>query len=426
MNQTPPNDAAGEQSQEKQINPLTVVHDQIVSERMTKELKAALPEHISVEKFQRVVVTAINKNPALVNAVRLSLFTACVECAQDGLLPNGKEAALVIYNTKNKQTDQWENKVQYMPMITGIYKKAHNSGEVVFLDAHAVHKNDEFNYELGLNINLVHRPALDDRGEMIAAYAVARLADGTEYAEVMSTKDIEYVRDDASKTAQKGPWKTYYGEMARKTVVRRLSKRLPLSSDLERVINRIDAMHALEGHQDDTETPARPDPSKYSKDLYCLIDEYGENVGAFSQHEFVEQCTSKIEGFENQTLLEAFWDFNIETIEGFGPRSNDRKDISFAYNTARGNFDKSPDETAPEESKKQYSMEEWEAAWDAIEADVNNAPDIESLNDLLKEKETVFTDMLEQEPMLHGTLMNRVNEREDELTPVDDQEKSNE
>ena len=37
-------------------------------------------------------------------------------------LPNGKEAALVVYNTKVKRngTDVWIKAVQYMPMIAGI------------------------------------------------------------------------------------------------------------------------------------------------------------------------------------------------------------------------------------------------------------------------------------------------------------------
>jgi recombination protein RecT len=68
--------------------------------RMAPEFKAALPAHVTVEKFTRVALTAINSNPDLRQADHRSLFGAITKLAQDGLLPDGREAALVIFNTK--------------------------------------------------------------------------------------------------------------------------------------------------------------------------------------------------------------------------------------------------------------------------------------------------------------------------------------
>ena len=155
------------ETQEKQVHPLAVLQQQLEGERMAEQLKMALPAHMPVQKFQRVAITAIAKNMDLIGADRQSLFTACVEAASDGLLPNGKEAALVIYNTKvssRGQPDKWIKKVQYMPMIAGLYKKARNSGEIAMLDSHVVYRRDHFDYALGLDPRRAHHQLRQRRG----------------------------------------------------------------------------------------------------------------------------------------------------------------------------------------------------------------------------------------------------------------------
>ena len=64
---------------------------------------------------------------------------------------------------------------------------------------------------------------------------VAKLKDGGHAIEVMSYDEIEAVRS-RSKAAKSGPWVTDWEEMARKTVVRRGSKYLPLSIESQRAI----------------------------------------------------------------------------------------------------------------------------------------------------------------------------------------------
>jgi hypothetical protein len=67
--------------------------------------------------------------------------------------------------------------------------------------------------------------------ELVAAYAVARLKNAEPVFEVMHKDDIEKIRR-RSKAADSGPWVTDYDEMAKKTVLRRLCKYLPLSTEL--------------------------------------------------------------------------------------------------------------------------------------------------------------------------------------------------
>ena len=51
------------------------------------ELEKVLPAHVSVDKFMRVVMTAISTNPQLRQADRRSLMTSCVKCIQSSAPP---------------------------------------------------------------------------------------------------------------------------------------------------------------------------------------------------------------------------------------------------------------------------------------------------------------------------------------------------
>src|SRR5271170_7688988 len=74
-------------------------------EQRHDEFAKGLPSHIPAERFTRVVLTAVAQNPRLLKADRASLFTACMRAATDGLLPDGRDGALVTYSTKIG--DQW-------------------------------------------------------------------------------------------------------------------------------------------------------------------------------------------------------------------------------------------------------------------------------------------------------------------------------
>ncbi len=199
--------------------------------KMGPEFKAALPPQISPDKFIRTTLTAIALNPELLQADRKSLLGSAMKAAQDGLLLDGREAAPVLFRTKDKGVI-----VQYMPMVGGILKKLRNSGELASISANVVYEKDQFEYELGDEERIIHKPFLGaDRGKPIACYAIAKTKDGAVYREVMSVADVEKVRQ-ASRAANNGPWAQWWDEMARKTVIRRIAKRLPSSADLDQVL----------------------------------------------------------------------------------------------------------------------------------------------------------------------------------------------
>ena len=224
-----------------QADPVAKLRTQLTA--MAPEFRNALPSHIKPEKFQRVVMTVVQQQPDLLQADRRSLLASCTKCAADGLVPDGREAALVIFNTKVKENGQerWEKRVQYMPMMAGLQKRARNSGEIAGIEAHVIYEHDEFLWTQGTDATLKHVPKFPGpRGRAIGAYAIARFKDGSvPQVEVMDADEIESVRA-VSRSKDKGPWVDWWGEMARKTVFRRLSKWLPSNADVDDLIRRDD------------------------------------------------------------------------------------------------------------------------------------------------------------------------------------------
>lgn len=236
---------------------------------LESDLKKMLPPSLPSDKFVRTVQTAVTLNQDLAEAEKNSVLNACMKAAADGLVLDGREAALTIYNTKVKRNgqEQWVKMAQYIPMVAGIIKRVRNSGEISRLNAFVVYANDVFHVTYGLEMSLRHEPKFTDPGAPIGAYAVCLFKDGQTDFEFMSLKQIEAIRE-RSKSKDSGPWKSDWSEMARKTVIRRLSKRLPVDSDIARVVQRIDEDYDLkptgqvqtpEGMVLDNEPPATTD-----------------------------------------------------------------------------------------------------------------------------------------------------------------------
>lgn len=208
---------------------------------MDEQFKFALPKHIPVERFKRVVMTAVQGNPLLLNATRDSLFGACVKAAQDGLLPDGREGAIVPF----------KGDAQWLPMIAGILKKVRNSGELRTIMARIVHEGEPFRYwvdEKGEHIE--HLPDFEhEPGPMRLVYAMATTGEGDIYLEVMTKAQVERVR--AASRSKSGPWFDWYDEMAKKTAIRRLAKRLPMSSDLDDLMRRDDVLYDFSRPQEE-------------------------------------------------------------------------------------------------------------------------------------------------------------------------------
>lgn len=259
----------------KQPSEIALVRNQI--DDMAPQFMAALPAHIPVERFARVIMTALQNEPGLLKCSRKSLFNAAMKAAQDGLLPDGREGAMVPFG----------GDVTWMPMIGGIRKKVRNSGEIATWDVHAVYENDAFEYELGDEPFIRHKPCLDgDRGKLIAVYSIATLKSGEKSRDVMSVSEVEKIR--ALSKGKNTPWNnpTFYPEMAKKTVARRHSKMLPMSSDLDDLIRRDDHLYDLDGAREEAQTDR---PKSLAGKLKALADFSGDG-------EVIDNETGEVSG----------------------------------------------------------------------------------------------------------------------------------
>jgi len=213
-------------------------------ERVRAQIQAALPKHMTADRMARVGLTALLKTPKLAQCSPESFMKAMMDCSSMGIEPDGRRAHLIPYG----------NDVQLIVDYKGLVELVRRSGMVKSIMAQVVYSSDEFEYTLGLSPDIVHRPAVGDRGEPIAAYAVAQLDDGAVQFEVMSVSEIEDIRK-RSKAGKSGPWVTDWPEMAKKTVFRRLTKWLPLSYEVAEAISRDDEHTGIQAVKNVTPAP---------------------------------------------------------------------------------------------------------------------------------------------------------------------------
>lgn len=209
-------------------------------ESQRANLAAVLPKHVDADRMLKLALGAMRTTPKLLNCNVESLMGAVVTCSTLGLEPNTPlgHAYLIPFENRQKGTTD----VQIVFGYKGLIDLARRSGQIVSIAAHEVCQNDEFHFSYGLDEKLIHKPALTDRGAVIAFYAVAKLVGGGYAFEVMGRDQIEEIRDASQNykfAREKGKtvWGQHFVEMGRKTVLRRLFKYLPVSIEMATASN---------------------------------------------------------------------------------------------------------------------------------------------------------------------------------------------
>lgn len=149
-----------------------------------------------------------------------SLYLGLLACATTGLVPGSLHAESWLV--------PFAGKAQFMAGYRGYIKLAKRSGEVSNLFANVVHARDVFDIDLGSDPKVVHKPALGDRGEPIGVYAVAKMNHGVNEIEWLSDSDVDRIRKVADSRGKSPAWKEWPEEMAKKSAIRRIAKRLPM------------------------------------------------------------------------------------------------------------------------------------------------------------------------------------------------------
>ena len=225
----------------------------LVTPDRAEELRRMLPSHVPIDRFIRNLEVCVAQNPRITGLDNAILLREVGKAASMGLLldPFAGEAYIVpVYDPKaNGQVPQL--RVGYK----GLIKLVRQTGTVSAVYAHEVCEGDQIECELGLEKKLVHKPNLfGTRGKVVGYYAVVRFKDGDSDFEPMTHDQIVAIRDrtDGWRAFKEGkikdtPWAAAFDEMAKKTVIRRLLKRLPQAIELD------DAVRGALGDEDRAE-----------------------------------------------------------------------------------------------------------------------------------------------------------------------------
>jgi len=230
------------------------IRDRLEGDSFRQAVAAALPKHLTPERFIRVAITAITRTPKLAQCDQASFFGALLTLSQYGIEPDGRRAHLIPFENRKRGVTECQLIIDYK----GLAELAMRSGLVSYLHADTVCEADEFEVNLGE----ITKHVIDyrqPRGEVYAAYAICRFKDGATKAEVMTRDEVEAIRK-RSRAGTSGPWITDWAEMAKKTAFRRLSKWLPLSADLRQAVEADDDQFAdmKRANLTATDTPMNP------------------------------------------------------------------------------------------------------------------------------------------------------------------------
>jgi recombination protein RecT len=194
-------------------------------QQLRPEIGRALPRGMDADRMARLALTVLRQTPKLAECEPASFAGALLTAAALGLEPgvNG-EAYLVPY----------KRECQLIIGYQGYAKLFWQNPLARHLDAQAVHENDEFDYEYGLNPTLRHKPARGERGPVIYYYAVATLSTGGSAFVVLTPQEVKKLR--GGRVGTSGNIDDPMRWMERKTVLRQLIKTLPRSTMLNAAV----------------------------------------------------------------------------------------------------------------------------------------------------------------------------------------------
>ena len=216
----------------------------------------ALPNYITAESFVRIALTAVTRTPKLAECSQASLLKAMIDVGSLGLVPDGRLCHLIpFWSEKNKTME-----VQLIIDYKGLVALAKKSDKIMNIRAEVVCEKDTFNWENGIVTHRVNW--FEPRGIMKAVYSHVVNSNGYHDFEVMTADQVDRIRE-RSKAKDSGPWVTDFGEMAKKTVIRRHSKRLDLSPEFNAALEKDD--DRFEDLNENTRGFSTPMPTRASE-----------------------------------------------------------------------------------------------------------------------------------------------------------------
>lgn len=203
-------------------------------------LAEVAPKHLTPERVVKMVLMATSRQPKLLECTQESLLKAAMTSTELGLDCSGTLGRGYLVPYRNNKTNRTE--AIFIDGYLGKMDLARRSGEIQSISADVVYKQDLFSYEKGLREKLMHKPDVfspkcDE--DIKGAYMICRFKGGGHHIHFMSRHEIEKIRG-LSKARDSGPWKSFYPEMCKKTVLRAGLKMCPLSVETQQALAKTD------------------------------------------------------------------------------------------------------------------------------------------------------------------------------------------
>lgn len=186
-----------------------------------ENISGALPQGFNKVRFTQNAIALLNDKPDIAKKYTpVQVMSGLVRGAMLGLDFFNKEAYLVGYG----------DDLQYQTSYIGAQKiiKKYAIHKVKNIYAELVREDDLF--ETGIEANkryVTFKPKMFNNKPVIGAFAVVEFEDGDIQVETMNVEELEAVRKK-SKMGNAGAWKDFTGEMQKKSVIRRLCKRIEI------------------------------------------------------------------------------------------------------------------------------------------------------------------------------------------------------
>lgn len=247
---------------------LMVVHDEL-SKSLERQI-SALPKEFNRQRFIQNCMTVLQDGQ--------SDYSKCDPRSVVRTLLKGSYLNLDFFNGECYAI-AYGNTVQFQTDYKGEIKlcKKYSSNPIKDIYAKVVREGDMFEevIENG-NQSINFKPKSFNDGEIIGAFAICLYRDGSMIYDTMSKAEIEHTRKTFSKQASGKAWTNSYGEMCKKTVLRRLCKLIDLNFDTA------EAMQAFEdGSAFDVKNQEKKEPEK-AIDIFSdseeVIDVQAEEV----------------------------------------------------------------------------------------------------------------------------------------------------
>ncbi|PUV27660.1 DNA recombinase [Cronobacter sakazakii] len=173
----------------------------------------------------------------------------------------------------------------------GLLHLAQSSGSIKWGQCKLVCANDTYESN-GLDKAPTHKyNAFGDRGEVVGGYCTVKTPDGDYLTEEMSLAEIKAV--EATSKAKNGPWKNFWEEMARKTIVKRAGKYWPKAQRLDNAIHLLnddEGMHQEPVMAYHSEEQIREDERKRQQEV---IDKASDLCDEMAQAETMDDLKRK-------------------------------------------------------------------------------------------------------------------------------------